>query len=339
MTELMAASNQWAFRPKDERFSSLVEMEKVTKAYREAQVENTAHLDIFEPVLSRFTNWSYYQLCNAINAPYKYLLSLPESVQYDCLINGCTRTNREYKFLLQSRENGYAKVNAITGVRYPRTWNHEIIERLRHTLGNNWTTPPAYGEGPHGLYASDRDMFIFMVNEDKRIDDGSQDGLAKGFFIKNSEVGNGALEFWKFYYRYVCSNHIVWGASNVAKFSIIHRGQIEQRLKHMWYKIQKWVDEPETKTKEQIQKAKEYIIAKSVNNLVSRLEACQIGSQKQMRIAYKYAEDLAEDFEPNSLWGMAQGISRYSQEFSAYSGIRSKLDRAAGQMFTLFLGA
>jgi len=42
---------------------------------------------------------------------------------------------------------------------------------------------------PAGIYASDHDMFSFLVNEEYRIDDGSDGGLARGFFVQNSEVG------------------------------------------------------------------------------------------------------------------------------------------------------
>ena len=42
---------------------------------------------------------------------------------------------------------------------------------------------------PAGIYASDHDMFAFLVNEEYRIDDGSDGGLARGFFVQNSEVG------------------------------------------------------------------------------------------------------------------------------------------------------
>ncbi len=46
---------------------------------------------------------------------------------------------------------------------------------------------------PAGLYASNHDMFAFLINEENRIDDGSDSGLSRGVFFENSEVGAKAL--------------------------------------------------------------------------------------------------------------------------------------------------
>lgn len=123
--------------------------------------------------------------------------------------------------------NGNFVCRAFTSDDYARIWNYELIGRLRDVMGDGWRVPPARpafinqpgarpateadvlarkttGGGltinmgdmiaPAGLYASDHDCFIFMVNEEQRIDDGSDGGLSRGFFISHSEVGASALK-------------------------------------------------------------------------------------------------------------------------------------------------
>src|SRR5205085_2211526 len=67
------------------------------------------------------------------------------------------------------------------------------------------------------LFASDRDMFVFLADEDRRIEvpgrrNGSGGSMARGFFVWNSEVGDKTLGLGFFLFDYVCCNRIVWGA-------------------------------------------------------------------------------------------------------------------------------
>ena len=42
---------------------------------------------------------------------------------------------------------------------------------------------------PAGLYLGDRSLFAFLIHEDRRIEDGTDAGLLRGFLVWNSEVG------------------------------------------------------------------------------------------------------------------------------------------------------
>ena len=77
------------------------------------------------------------------------------------------------------------------------------------------------------LYAGDRDMFIFLADEQNRIElpgrrDGKTGQLARGFFVSNSEVGAGTLKLKTFLFDYVCCNRIVWGAEQFNEIKIRH---------------------------------------------------------------------------------------------------------------------
>src|SRR4029077_3736004 len=93
------------------------------------------------------------------------------------------------------------------------------------------------------LFASDRDMFVFLADEDRRIEvpdrrNGSGGSMARGvfvldseggdktpglgFFVWNSEVGDKTLGLGFFLFDYVCCNRIVWGADQYTEVRIRH---------------------------------------------------------------------------------------------------------------------
>ena len=85
------------------------------------------------------------------------------------------------------------------------------------------------------LFASDRDMFVFLADEKNRIElpnrrDGKTGELARGFFVTNSETGAGALKVKTFLFDYVCANRIVWGAHELEEISIRHTASAPDRF-------------------------------------------------------------------------------------------------------------
>jgi len=75
------------------------------------------------------------------------------------------------------------------------------------------------------LYASDCDVFIFLVNEARPIDVDGQTYF-RGFYTWNSEVGKATFGRASFLYSYVCANRIIWGARDVEELRIRHT--------HLW---------------------------------------------------------------------------------------------------------
>ena len=66
------------------------------------------------------------------------------------------------------------------------------------------------------LYASDRDVFVFLVDDLNPIEaghlpDGSPDVFFRGLYAWNSEVGAKTLSIASFYLRAVCQNRMLWG--------------------------------------------------------------------------------------------------------------------------------
>ena len=87
------------------------------------------------------------------------------------------------------------------------------------------------------LYASDRDVFLFLVDdlnpiEAGRLPDGSPDLYFRGFYCWNSEVGARTLGIASFYLRAVCQNRNLWGVEDFQEISIRHSKYAASRFAH-----------------------------------------------------------------------------------------------------------
>jgi hypothetical protein len=77
------------------------------------------------------------------------------------------------------------------------------------------------------LYASDCDVFLFLVDdfypiEAGKFPDGSPDLFFRGFYCWNSEVGAKTLGLASFYLRAVCQNRNLWGVEDFQEIVIRH---------------------------------------------------------------------------------------------------------------------
>lgn len=385
MSNLYAASNQWASRPADERYESLDAMLAATRHHRETAATASVPYHSLRVAAAaagdiqlvgktgqnaRLTHWSFGQLCNKIGAPADYLRGLPAPIVETAVNHGLSNIDRESKSKLFFHRNGSLVLRAATSDEYTRIFNCEIVERLLPLVDLGWRVPPArpalpnqpgtrqataadvldinssfglsvkVGDliAPAGLYASDHDMFAFMVNESVRIDDGSEGGLARGFFVSNSEVGAASLRLTKFLYRHVCGNHIVWGAKDVAELRIVHRGNADSRFaREMAVELRRYADESARDDESRIVAAKRFVIGNDKEAVLDRLFGLKILPRKSLEAAYDYAvneADIHAAGSPRTAWGFAQGITRLSQE-TQFADKRNEIDRAAGKVLEM----
>lgn len=249
---LMQAHNQWAKRPDDERFTSLDEMlahfSKVRQESRALVVSN--HRIALQPSETGLelvganghgyepTHWSFGQLAALAEAPAGYLRTLPAPMAADCVNYGLRfkRSAEDIGVLLQ--KNGSCTLRCATGPRYGRIWNEDIVRSMVERFGDGvtgqWTVPGEFGvtldqvtKRNTTLFASDRDMFVFLADEKNRIEianrrDGQKGSLARGFFVWNSEVGAATFGLGCFLFDYVCCNRMIWGASQYKEIKIRH---------------------------------------------------------------------------------------------------------------------
>lgn len=254
MSTLMQAHTQWANRPAEERFTSLPAMHAAmvarqaisraavvsSRRLRAVPTDDNQGLMIEGPNGHGYapTHWAMGQAANLVGAPGAYLRELPAPLAADCLNYGfqVERDARDIGVLLS--RNGTAELRAVTGPNYGRIWDGDVVAALMDRFGDGvtgpWRVPGIRGRQLDQvttqnttLYAGDRDMFVFLADEENRIElpgrrDGKTGALARGFFVTNSEVGAGALKVKTFLFDEVCANRIVWGAHELDEISIRH---------------------------------------------------------------------------------------------------------------------
>jgi len=101
---------------------------------------------------------------------------LPTPIIADCLDFNLrfTRGVEDVK-LLVSGQDADVELRAATGPRYGRIWNKDVVDALVERFGDgvsgHWRVPGIFGrritvdKADTTLYASDRDMFVFLADE------------------------------------------------------------------------------------------------------------------------------------------------------------------------------
>lgn len=268
MTELMQASHQWATRPDDERFTSLTAMLDHFNTLRNNSRALTVSSRALEVIPAEDhkgltirganghayapTNWSFGQLAQLAEAPAGYLRSIPAELAADCVNYGLRfkRDIAEIGVLLQRPvdtldHNAAPIIPAFTGPNYGRIWNADVLAALVRRFGNgidgDFRVPGEFGHSVEvtkrntTLYAGDRDMFVFLADEQHRIEipgrrNGQPGQLSRGFFMWNSEVGSSTFGIGTFLFDYVCQNRIVWGAQNYKEIKLRHTSAAPDRF-------------------------------------------------------------------------------------------------------------
>lgn len=350
----------------DSAKTSSVPYDKLRAEVDEGEVKIAGRSGVF----ARLTHWAFGQMARIAEAPAEYLRRLPATLAVQNLNHGLKAHTQTNQASLLFHSNGDLILRSVTSDMYSRIWNWELIDRLLPLMAQGWRVPPAracrpsqagarqateadvidstYAKesglsirigdmiAPAGLYASDHDMFVFMVNEDKRIEDGSDGGLGRGFFVENSEVRASALKITQFLYRFVCGNHIVWGASKVREISIRHVGSADYKAwRHLQMEVKRYSDSSASDLEAKITVARRYEIAKTKDEVLDRLFGLRCISRKNLELAYELTEkNEKQDGNPRTAWGMAQGITRLSQE-SSYMDERTQLDKAATRVIEI----
>lgn len=260
MSTLAQANRQWSTRPAEERYVSLTEMRDHFAAQRaislativpsrklRALPDGANGLMIEGPSGHAYapTHWAFGQAAQLVGAPAAYLRELPSPLAADCINYGLQVERDAMDVGVLLTKNGESVIRAMTGPRYGRIWNDDVvdalIDRFGDGVGGNFRIPGEFGQAVTPtkanttLFAGDRDMFVFLADETNRIEmpnrrDGKPGQLARGFFVSNSEVGAGTLYVKTFLYDYVCCNRIVWGAHELEEIRIRHTASAPDRF-------------------------------------------------------------------------------------------------------------
>lgn len=361
--ELMQASRQWATRPADERFVNLLDLaKKVSKdrtlsrapvvASRDLKVIPDANdklkgLQVVGRANNPFTptNWSFNQLSALSGAPASYLRKLPAPLAADCLNYGLN-FNRDVEEvgLLITKDGTNQTLRAATGPRYGRIWNEEIVEALiqQHGDGINgkfrvpgeWKQKVEVTKDNTTLYASDRDMFVFLADEENRIEmkdrrNGQGGSLARGFFVWNSEVGDKTMGAAFFLFDEVCKNRIVWGAQDYKEIRLRHTVSAPARwIEEITPVLKEYADASAGPVEETIRLAQQKRVDDDLDAfLAKRFTNSQI-------VGIKHAHELEEDRPIESLWDAVTGVTAFAKTIE-HQDNRVAMERLGGKLLDL----
>lgn len=351
-TNLYQAHKQWATRPADERFANLDDLFEFTTARKRASAENnTAVRDLsliidgsdftinHQQPRAQLTHWSFSQLCRVVGAPAEYLRRLPIDLASTCLEYGIKRSTEKGKLLIS--ESGYTsssrQLRALTGPQYGRIWDADVIaEIVEATRGSGWKVPEARisnSSDRAGLYASDRDVFVFMVAGEVPIEIGDAK-LSRGFFCWNSETGSATFGLMTFLYNFVCGNHIVWGAEQISQLRIVHRADGPRRfVAEALPQLNKFLESRADKQRivDTVSNAMKQPVGQGLDEVWQWFKDKPF-TQKEVVRAWETANSEGEN--ASRLWGMLQGFTSNARRYT-HANSRVDLERRAGIMLEL----
>ncbi|MCH2221040.1 MAG: hypothetical protein MK097_12080, partial [Dechloromonas sp.] len=345
-------SSEWFSRPDDERFLSLTALhdsvrrraDRATtrivesRAVRvEARSDNPERLSLIVPGDERPiapTNWSFGQLASLVGAPASYLRTLPAALAGINMQHGLLSHRGEQVKLFQT-DDGRTELRAVTGPDYGRIFDHELVSAVMRIAGNGvgdtrWKVPGVLDWGsmiynPHvdvslettTLYASDRDVFVFLVDdlhpiEAGKLPNGEPDLYFRGFYAWNSEVGAKALGIATFYLRAVCQNRNLWGVENFEEINIRHSKFAANRFAHEAAPaLEHFADSSPRSFVEGIKQARERIVARKDEDREDFLRKRGFTKAETGKII---ATVLAEEgHPPESLYDFVQGITAHAR--------------------------
>ncbi len=341
-------SSEWFSRPDDERYLSLGALHKAvrTRAERatartvetrsirvEAKVSDVSRLALAipgrdAPVMP--THWSFGQLCGLVGAPSGYLRQLPAPLAGINLQHGLASNRAELIKTLEA-DDGRVELRAVTGPDYGRIWDHELVGAVMRIAGDGvgdtrWKVPGTldWSTMVHNpfvevtkdtttLYASDRDVFLFLVDDTHPIEagklpNGDPDLYFRGFYCWNSEVGSKTLGMATFFLRAVCMNRNIWGAEGFEELSIRHSKFAAHRFAHQAAPaLARFADSSAGPFVSGIRAARERIVARSDEDRETFLRKRGFTRQETAKIISTVLGE--EGHPPTSVFDFVQGIT------------------------------
>jgi len=363
-------SSEWFSRPDDERYLSLGELygavrSRAERAHArtvesssirlEASRDNPERLELILPGNRRPvapTHWSYGQLCNLAGAPATYMRQLPAPLAAINLQHGLLNNRAELVKTLEM-DDGRVELRAVTGPDYGRIWDHELVSAVMKIAGNGtgdtiWKVPGLLdwasmtynpfvdiSKDTTTLYASDRDVFLFLVDDTHPIEagrppNGEPDLFFRGFYAWNSEVGSKTLGIASFYLRAVCANRNIWGTENFQEISIRHSKFAAERFAHeAGPALTSFANSSPAAFVAGIQAARERIVARDDDDRQSFLRRRGFSKSETGKIIETVLSE--EGRPPESVFDFVQGITALARDKS-HQDVRLELEGKARRL-------
>jgi hypothetical protein len=365
-------SSEWFSRPDDERYLSLSALYTAVRARAdratartvetrtlrvEASRDNAERLALIvpgreEPIAP--THWSFGQMCSLVGAPAGYMRQLPAPLAGINMQHGLLSHRAELVKTLEA-DDGRIELRAVTGPDYGRIWDHELVAAVMKIAGDGtgdtrWKVPGLldWSTMTHNpfvevtkdtttLYASDRDVFLFLVDdahpiEAGRLPNGDPDLYFRGFYCWNSEVGSKTLGMASFYLRAVCMNRNIWGAEGFEEISIRHSKFASNRFAHQAAPaLERFATSSPAPFLAGIRAAREQIVARKDEDRESFLRRRGFSRPETEKIIATVLEE--EGRPPESIFDFVQGITALARA-KPHQDARMELEGKAAKLLS-----
>lgn len=356
MTVNSMAGVNWSRRGDDSKFLTMealrdsvdsrkTECWTATPQLRDLRVtaeNNQVSINVFDPTIGERqallpTNWGFGQLAQFAKAPAAYLRTLPAELAAINLQWGLERNPLKEEALILAQSNGHHALRSITSTSYGRIWDRELVKVVDgiHQTGN-WHVPAGShasrnAKAASTLYASDRDVFIFLVDDTHPIEfKGEQ--LFRGFMAWNSEVGAATFGFSTFLYQRYCENRTIYGVSNIHELRIRHTGGAPERFAHEGARyLERYANESTQNVLATLNRADAAEIenaSKGVDTVSAWLQARGF-TKAESRASYDTAK--AERGDVRSVWDIVNGITAHARSIP-FTDERTNLESRAGKL-------
>ncbi len=347
-------TRQWMARPADQRFLSLPSLKSsvLARAERSATLTiETRKIDVIAPSAPNTaaemhdlwlglpggdqiapSHWSFGQLCSLAKAPASHYRTLPSQITADALAYGLRYNRNADEVKLYSSDQSLL---AATGPDYGRIFDHEVVDAVMQVAGDGigdtrWKVPGVLDWGSMTynpehpisldtttLFASDRDVFIFLVDDRNPVEvgklpSGDPDLMFRGFYITNSEVGSGSLRLAAFYLRAVCCNRIMWGVEGFEEITMRHSKHAPSRfMEQARPALKSFADGSARKLIVGVEKAKAAKIAADDDEALAFLSSRDFSRKRALEIMETVERE--EGRKARTAWDFAQGISAFAR--------------------------
>ncbi|MDX8436950.1 DUF932 domain-containing protein [Mesorhizobium abyssinicae] len=364
-------SSEWFSRPADERYLSLSELFEAVQTRTERSRTRTVESAAIRVEASRNdaerltlvlpgsdipiapTHWSFGQLASLVGAPAAYLRQLPAPLAGINLQYGLTSHRSEQVKTLEI-EDGRVELRAVTGPDYGRIFDRELVAAVQRIAGNGtgdtrWKVPGVLDwstsiynpraditKDTTTLYASDRDVFLFLVDdlnpiEAGRLRDGSADLYFRGFYCWNSEVGAKTLGIASFYLRAVCQNRNLWGVEEFEEITIRHSKYAASRFaREAAPALARFANSSPMPFINGIKAARERIVARADDDRGDFLRKRGFSKAEATRIIETVLTE--EGRKPESVFDFVQGITAVARD-KTHQDARLDLEARAKKLF------
>jgi hypothetical protein len=357
----MMANEQWRMRGADECYPDLpalrdavhrrrvssrsdcVDLKALTAMYGEEDgqlvLASERHGDL------NVTHWSFGQACAKVKAPPGYLRTLPPELAAANLnhgINALSVVDSKVKILMHDRSDGEITMQAVTSQTYGRIWDADVVDsvgRLVERSGGRFYNPRSMDPKKNGLYASDHDVFAFMIDGGSLMEIGPRAQINRGFVVWNSEVGAKTFGLTTFLFNVVCANHIIWGATDVNTLLIRHTQGGPGRFDSQAFPALKaWVDSSALPLETTIRKAQDYLLPYEPQDpdplplLAAFASKAATFTKAEIKGAYLIAK--AEEGDCRTLWQLTQGLSAYAKTID-YTDVKVDLETRTGKLLSM----